>query len=59
MIALFLGVWYLLRYEKSAFKSEGEKLATFPPCIVCVENGDPEINFESFVFARGVQRHPT
>ena len=59
MIGLFLEVWYLLRYEKSAFKSEGENLASFPPCIVCVESGDPDTHFKLFVFARGVQRHPT
>jgi len=59
MTALFLQVWHVLRYEKSAFKSEGENLATVPPCIVCVENGDPDTHFKLFFFARGVQRHPT
>ena len=44
--ACFLKLWYLLRCEKFTFKSEGEKLAGFPPSSFCVENGYPETHIE-------------
>ena len=44
--AYFLKLLYLLRCEKFTFKSEGEKLAGFPPSSFCVENGYPETHIE-------------